>query len=181
MIMNALLVIDMQVGMLESAMPPRNVNDVVQRINNVARAIRNSCGLVVFIQHHGPAGDMFAPGAPGWQFLPALEQSETDLVVSKTTCDSFYNTTLDSLLKQHQIDELFITGWATDFCVDTTIRAAASREFNITVISNAHTLADRQHLDAASIIRHHNLTWEDLIVPDRQIDVVPADKVIRQL
>jgi nicotinamidase-related amidase len=53
--------------------------------------------------------------------LLTLEQSEADRVVSKTTCDAFYNTELDSLLQQYHIDELLIAGWATDFCVATTI------------------------------------------------------------
>ncbi|ETX00427.1 MAG: isochorismatase [Candidatus Entotheonella factor] len=179
--MEALLIIDMQVGMLESEAPPRDVDLVVQRINAVASAMRNSNRLVIFIQHCGPKGDPFAPGESGWSFLPSLERTENDLVVSKTTCDAFYKTELDTLLQQHQIDELVITGWATDFCVDTTIRAAASRDYDITVIGDAHTAADRTHLDAASIIQHHNSTWSALIVPRRHIRIVMADAVVRQL
>jgi len=179
--MRALLVIDMQVGMLESERPPRDINSVVQHINDVARVIRTSHGLVVFIQHHGPPGDLFAPGASGWPFLPSLELSEADLVVSKTTCDAFYHTALDTLLKQYHIEELLLAGWATDFCVDTTIRAAASREYTLTVISDAHTVADRSHLSAAAIIQHHNVTWSELIVPGRPIRVVTAEALVRQL
>jgi hypothetical protein len=40
---------------------------------------------VVFIQHHGPAGDAFAPDEPGWAFLPELERTAADPVVGKTT------------------------------------------------------------------------------------------------
>ncbi len=178
--MEALLIIDMQVGMLQSATPPRDVDIVVQRINAVANAMRRSGRPVIFIQHRGPTGDAFAPGEPGWQFLPSLERAESDFIVSKTTCDAFYRTELDSLMKQHQVDELVIAGWATDFCVDTTIRAAASHEYNITVIGDAHTAADRPHLDADAIIRHHNSIWHDLIVPGRKIHVMTADTVARQ-
>lgn len=179
--MKALLVVDMQVGLLESQTPPRDVSGIVQRINDVAQAVRESHGMVIFVQHHGPNGDIFAPNNSGWHILPSLEQTEHDRIVAKTTCDAFYKTELDSLLKEHKIDELLISGWATDFCVDTTIRAAASLEYSITVLSDAHTAADRPHLDAASIIRHHNLTWTDMIVPGRQINVVTADAVLQRL
>ena len=178
--MKALLVIDMQVGMFENG-TPRDVDGVLQRINHVARAMRTADGIVVFVRHDGPANDTFARGNAGWRLLASLERTEADLVVSKTTCDAFYDTELDAVLKRRRVDELFISGWATDFCVDTTIRAAASREYDVTVVSDAHTAADRAHLSAASIIRHHNLTWAEMIVPGRPIAVVPADTVVRLL
>lgn len=90
-------------------------------------------------------------------------------------CDAFYHTELEAVLQEHQVDELYMAGWATDFCVDTTLRAAASREYHMTVLSDAHTTADRPHLAAASIIQHHNLTWADLIVPGRPIRVVATE------
>lgn len=180
--MNALLVIDMQVGMLEGNATPYNLDHVVQRINDVAQAMRNCSRPVILVQHHGAIGDPFAEGEPGWRFLPSLRQAQTDLIIAKTICDAFYNTRLDSLLKQHQVDELLISGWATDFCVDTTIRAAASRDYNITVISDAHTAADRPHLNAAAIIQHHNLTWSSLILPQgRKIRTLSAAAMVRGL
>lgn len=179
---DALLIIDMQAGMLQSDRPPRDVEEVVRRINSVADAVREAGGLVVFIQHRGAPEDDFAENAPGWPILPSLERMDDDHVVSKTTCDSFYHTELDSLLKRHHVDRLFVCGWATDFCVDTTVRAAVSRDCNVTVIGDAHTAADRPHLDAASIIRHHNLTWQDLLTPpDRSIEVVDSSDALRQL
>ena len=177
--MKAFLVIDMQVGLLDCGISTQKTDCVVRRINDVGRVIREADGVVVFIQHHGPTG-AFESGAPGWQILPALEQAEHDVVVSKTICDAFYNTQLDSVLRARRVEELWIAGWATDRCVDTTIRAAASREYDVSVVSDAHTVADRPYLDAASIIRHHNSTWADLIVPGRKIRIATADAIVRQ-
>lgn len=42
--MKALLIIDMQAGMLQSATPPRDVDGVVERINTVARALHEPRG-----------------------------------------------------------------------------------------------------------------------------------------
>ena len=38
---------------------------------------------------------------------------------------------------------LLVTGCATDFCVDTTVRVAASRDYEIVVVADGHTTADR--------------------------------------
>jgi nicotinamidase-related amidase len=71
-----------------------------------------------------------------------------------------------------------VTGCATDFCVDTTVRAAASRDYEVVVVADGHTTRDRPHLDAASIIEHHNWMWENLILPRSQVRVVPTEELL---
>ena len=176
--MRAMLVIDMQVGMLDGDTPPVDVDGVVGRINKVARALRSNSGIVIFVQHWGPAGDLFAPNSLGCEILPSLEECERDVVVSKTACDSFCDSRLQSVLEQHDVTELLIAGWATDFCVDTTVRAAASLGYSICVVADAHTCSNRAHLDAAAIIQHHNLTWGDLIVPGTRVQVLSTEKTL---
>lgn len=43
------------------------------------------------------------------------------------------------------------------------MRSTVSNNHNVVVISDAHTLADRPHLDAAAAIRHHNWGWSNPI------------------
>jgi len=123
-----LLVIDMQVGLFEEDAPRHNAEGVVRRINALGRVVRQAGGLVIFIQHAGPRGDTLEPGTDGWRLLASLEQEVGDLVVSKEACDAFYKTDLSRILQDHDTRELIVTGCATDFCVDTTVRAAASRD-----------------------------------------------------
>jgi nicotinamidase-related amidase len=99
----------------------------------------------------------------------------------KQACDSFYETNLADLLEQYSTQEFIITGCATDFCVDTSIRAAASRNYDVVVVEDAHTTKDRAHLDAKSIIRHHNWMWKNLILPRNEVKVLPATSVIEWL
>jgi nicotinamidase-related amidase len=72
------------------------------------------------------------------------------------------------------IGRLIVTGWATDYCVDTTIRAALARSWPTTVPSDGHTCADRPHLAAAKIIEHHNAIWADFIAPNGPAVVQPC-------
>ena len=44
----------------------------------------------------------------------------------------------------------------TEYCIDTTIRAASEFGYKVTLISDAHTTSDSTVLDAQHIIDHHN-------------------------
>ena len=177
----ALLVIDMQAGLFGADSPRHDAEGVVERINAVARAVRREGGAVIFVQHDGPPGDVFEPGREGWEMLPSLEREEGDLVVHKSACDAFYRTDLAETLRKHGATRLIVTGCATDFCVDTTVRAAASRDYHVVVVEDGHTTADRPHVDAVSVIRHHNWVWQNLIHPRLRIQVTPTEAVIARI
>ena len=171
----ALIVIDMQTAAFEeAALPKHDAEGTIARINNLAVSVRALGGTVVFIQHDGPAGDPFQPGQPGWQLWPALSRQANDPVVRKTACDSFLGTTLEAELRERTIDRLIITGWATDYCVDTTVRAALARGWPTIVPADGHTCADRPHLPAAKIIEHHNAIWADFVAPGGSAVVQPC-------
>jgi nicotinamidase-related amidase len=172
----ALLVIDMQTGLFEGEPPRHDAQGTVRRINAVARAVRATGGIVIFIQHEDK---VMKPNSDAWQLLPALERSEADLTVRKKACDSFYRTELAHLLEQRGVKMLIITGCATDFCVDTTVRAAASRDYAVVVVQDGHTTKDRSHLDAVTIITHHNWLWANLILPEGEVKVMPAADVVQ--
>jgi nicotinamidase-related amidase len=172
----ALLVIDMQVGLFAGEPPRHDAEGTVQRINAVGKAVRGAGGIVIFIQHED---EILKVGSEAWQLLPALERSKADLAMRKKACDSFYRTELSHLLERRGIKQLIITGCATDFCVDTTVRAAASREYEEVVVKDGHTTKDRPHLDAATIIKHHNWMWANLILPEGEVKVMPAEDVVQ--
>jgi nicotinamidase-related amidase len=174
--MNALLVIDMQVGLFETDPPRYDADGVIQRINEVARNVRSTGGIVIFIQHED--NNSFIRGTQGWEILPTLEHDASDFSVYKQACDSFYETNLSEILGKHNVQQLLITGCATDFCVDTTVRAAASRNYEVMVVKDGHTTKDRLHLDAISIITHHNWMWENLILPRSEVKVLPASSIV---
>jgi len=157
-----LIVVDMQVGLLDG-LPKHDLAAVIQRINALATMVRRQGGQVVWIRHCGKAGDGFERGGTGWAFLPELDRQTDDIVVEKTLNDSFAGTALHDTLQRRTPDRLLIAGWATDSCVDSTVRSAISRDYSVDVVSDGHTLSDRPHLDASTIIRHHNWVWSDLL------------------
>lgn len=160
--MDAMIVVDMQAGLLNGA-PKHDLAGTIARINRLAEATRAQSGRVVFIQHCGPAGETFAPGAPGWALLPELDRHDSDIVVPKNLNDAFAGTALKTVLEGVGAKRLLTAGWATDFCVDATIRGAAAQDYDVVAVADAHTCSDRPHLAAPEVIRHHNWVWSGLI------------------
>lgn len=174
----ALLIIDMQVGAFGRT-PKDKLAALVARLNGLAERVRKKDGVVVFVQHDGPAGDPdFHPSRPGWHILPELDRRPSDRLIHKTSCDSFLHTELDGVLKTEGVDRLVVTGCATDYCVDTTVRSALGRGYQTIVPSDGHMPAvDRPHLTAAQIIAHHNAIWADFLSPAGAATVCPAADV----
>lgn len=174
----ALLIIDMQKGLFVAETPRYDSDGVINRINTLGKAVRERGGMVVFIQHDGSKGNLLEPGTEGWEILPSLNRKPTDIVVNKAACDSFYKTELAQVLDRNKIRRLIVTGCATDFCVDTTVRAAFSLDYQVIVVSDCHTTSDRPFVDAASLIQHHNWLWKNLIHPEAQIEVMEMENLV---
>lgn len=175
--MKALLVIDMQRGSFTPATPRFDTEGVVNRINRLSAAFRAQGNKVIYIQHDGTKANDFIPGSDEWKLLPSLEVSPTDILVSKTANDCFYNSILQEILTQHQVSELVITGCATDFCVDTTIKSALSKDYDVTVVKDGHTTADRPHMNAATTIAHYNWVWEHMLPAKNKLNVMTCDEL----
>lgn len=161
----ALVIVDMQVGSFTEANPRYDDRRLVERLNALAAQVRSTNGVVIFVQHEGPPGDPHHPSLPGFQLLPSLDVTTTDIRIFKKSCDSFLATELEDILCKSSITKLIITGCATDYCVDTTVRSALAKGYKTIVPVDGHTTSDRPHLPAVKIIEHHNAIWADFISP----------------
>jgi nicotinamidase-related amidase len=160
----AVLVIDVQRGLFCAKPAPSEAEAVVARINTVTAKARQAGALAIFVQHDGqPGGEDVVPFTEGWELHPALEVRPGDLVIHKTTCDAFYGTTLESKLRSRGITTLVIAGYATDFCVDATLRSAVSKDLHVVVVADAHTTTDSPVLKADLVRQHHNWAWANCL------------------
>ena len=176
--MDALIVVDMQVGLLSGA-PKHNLQGVVDRINALLEKVRREGGKVIWIRHCGNSGDRFERRTPGWEFLPDLVRSDQDVVVEKTLNDPYVGTSLSDTLARLRPHRVLVTGWATDFCVDATVRSTVSHNYPVVPVSDAHTLSDRPHLPATAVIAHHNWIWSGLIT-NRSVRVVSTGDLLAE-
>ena len=169
----ALLVIDVQAGLFGTNPPPHQAEAVVNNINSLTARARAAQVPVVFVQHEGR--DL--PRASGkWQLHSGLQVEEKDWRVSKNTCDAFFGSGLAERLHSVRVNTLVMAGYATDFCVDTTVRNAVSREFEVIIAADAHTTTPGGGLTAAQIIAHHNYAWAECVTC-RPVSVVRAGEI----
>lgn len=160
--MDAIIIVDMQVGLLDGT-PKHDLRGLIDRINALTAMVRSADGKVIWIRHCGKAGDGFECNTAGWQFLPELTRWQEDIVIEKTLNDPYVGTRLKEILTDLAPRRVLVTGWATDFCVDATIRSTVSCDQHVVVVSDGHTLSDRPHLGAQEVIAHHNWVWSNLI------------------
>jgi nicotinamidase-related amidase len=107
--MDALIVVDMQIGLLNGE-PKHDLRGVIERINRLAANLRERSGVVIFVQHCSGAEDDFVPGTPGWALLPELNRAAADIVIRKTLNDPFVGTNLAARLKEIAPERVLITG-----------------------------------------------------------------------
>lgn len=170
------IIVDMQVGLLNGP-PKHNLQSIVDRINSLTEKVRCEGGKIVWIRHCGKAGDEFEPHTAGWEFLPVLIRRDEDLVIEKTLNDPYVGTELGETLVRMQPHRVLVTGWATDFCVDATVRSTVSQGHHVVAVSDGHTLSDRPHLSAAAVIAHHNWLWTELIT-NRSVRVATTSELL---
>ncbi|MFF7652642.1 isochorismatase family protein [Streptomyces sp. NPDC007983] len=171
----ALLVIDMQNALAAISYRSAETIAVIAALRERAKA----AGVpVVTIQHRG--GELEA-GTEGWRIVPALTPAADEVVVHKTSADSFLHTDLDKTLKALGVTEVVITGFATEVCVDTTARQALSHQYDLVLVADGHTTSERpdtgEYASPERSIAHHNEIFRHIDFPGRRIRVVPAHEV----
>lgn len=85
----------------------------------------------------GPMGRILIRGEPGHDIIPALYPAVNETVIDKIGKGAFYATELDPILRNSEIDTLFVCGVTTEVCVHTTVREANDRGYRCIVPSDA--------------------------------------------
>src|SRR5262245_8898882 len=107
----ALVVIDAQVGLFESASRPAETR---ARIRELIERARERSTPVLYLQHDGDPGGPLAVGSPGWQVHPELRPGPQDMVIRKRSSDSFFETTLLDELHQRAVSTVVLAGMRTE-------------------------------------------------------------------
>ncbi|MDN3356166.1 hydrolase [Actinomadura sp. DC4] len=157
----ALVVIDLQNGVVTAPGTPHPVGEVVARTVELAEAFRADGAPVVLVRvTFSPDGADAVPGrtqAPrrtgtppeGWDaIVDALAGHPEDIVVTKRNWGAFHGTDLDLQLRRRGVTQIVLAGVATSIGVESTARAAHEHGYHVTLATDAMT-----DLDADA---HHN-------------------------
>jgi ureidoacrylate peracid hydrolase len=88
-----------------------------------------------------PSGNcLIGPGASrgpnAAEIIAELAPRPGELVIAAHTYDKFYGTPLDLALRSQEIRFLLVTGIMTDICVNSTVLAAANRDYRVTAVTD---------------------------------------------
>ncbi len=167
----------MQKGSFTPKTPRFDTTGVINRINELSELFRELNYPVVYIQHDGTGTGEFEKNTKDWENLDELNVELNDIRIDKSANDVFYKSELQLKLIELEINELFITGCATDFCVESTIQSALTKDYNITVVEDGHTTGERPHLKAEKVIEHYNWVWQNMIPTKGQIKVEKTERI----
>lgn len=163
----ALLIIDMQPALLTGA---HDIDACLSRVAELAERARSAGVPVVYLRQRLDNPDVH----------PAVAPREGDVVLDKDSADSFLDTTLSDLLRERAVRRLVVTGYATEYCVDSTSRSALSHGFDLVLVADGHTTPTRPEgivPTADQVIAHHNFTFGIIQYAGRSTVVTPAAQI----
>lgn len=153
----ALIVLDVLTGIFELSRPLHEAEGFLSVVETLLGAARERRWLVAHLHHQGPAGSPFEPNKASAAIHPRVAPLEGEVVVHKRHPDGFHDSELEQVLRSHGVSEVAVCGFATEGCVDATVRSAYRLGFRALLVSDGHTTTSNDVLDASQIIAHHNL------------------------
>jgi nicotinamidase-related amidase len=157
--MTALLVIDMQNDychpdgvFAKAGLRVTGLDDLVQNVNTLAAAARASGRPVIWVRMEWTDDadvGLLAQRSPflreqglrrgtwGCELVTGLDRAPGDHEIVKPRFDAFHRTGLDDLLRDLGVETLVMAGVRTDFCVESTVRAAFFRDLKAVVAREA--------------------------------------------
>lgn len=89
----------------------------------------------------------------GSQFYEPLKPIENEFVVTgRTGASGFAGSNLDVWLRNNKIEDLYMLGFATHVCVESTLREAHDRGYNPILISDASSAFN--HIQQEYVLQH---------------------------
>ncbi|MGO8014201.1 cysteine hydrolase family protein [Rhizobium leguminosarum] len=177
----ALLIIDVQNAILRGKASPERqpqvdaaLDETVARLAALQEKARQAGVPIVLVQHDGGDGHRLAVGTPGWALREEIAPGQGEIVVSKKSADSFFETDLAERLDERAITHLIVGGCMSQFCVDTTVRRAVSLGYDVTLVADGHMTGDTATLTFSEIIAHHNETLDGFDAGKATVEIRPA-------
>ncbi|MGA7781847.1 MAG: hydrolase [Paraburkholderia sp.] len=160
----ALVLIDLQQGILGFAKAPRPADAVVSVSATLAKRFREIDAPVVLVRvgWNQDFGDALkqpvdqpvtlpAGGLPltWWDFPDALEADERDIKITKRQWNAFHGTELDLQLRRRGIKTIVLGGISTNIGVESTARAAYELGYTLVLVEDAMSCGAAEHHQAS--------------------------------
>ncbi|WP_207001272.1 hydrolase [Trinickia mobilis] len=160
----ALVLIDLQQGILGFAKAPRPAESVLTASAKLAKRFREIGAPVVLVrvgwsldfddalkQPVDQPVTLPAGGLPStwWDFPEVLEVSEEDLKITKRQWNAFHGTELDLQLRRRGIKTVVLGGISTNIGVESTARAGYELGYTLVLVEDAMSCEASEHHQAS--------------------------------
>ncbi|MFA7943397.1 isochorismatase family protein [Pseudomonas brenneri] len=158
--MYALLILDMQVGLVHGPQKPWRCEALLETVNTLMDKARDAGAPIFLARHTGPVGSAIEPGSPLTMVVSELKLLGGETVFDKWRPSAFAMTDLADNLRACGATGVVITGLKTQYCVDSTCRAARDLGFDAVLVADGHSCSDTSVMNAWDIVAHHNATLD---------------------
>lgn len=150
----ALVLIDLQKGIVGRTLAPRSGPEVVQNASRLASRFRELGAAVVLVRVAFQPDFRDALNAPAdvpaqlnaatlpadWaQLAPEIGPQPSDLIITKRQWGAFYGTELDLQLRRRDVRTIVLGGIATNMGVESTARGAHEHGYAQVLVEDAMT------------------------------------------
>ncbi|OLS58828.1 cysteine hydrolase family protein [Pseudomonas putida] len=156
--MDALLILDLQVGLVHGPDKPWRGEAMIEVVNSLLDKAHAAGAPVFLARHVGPEGSPLAPDSALTRLIPELRLDGSEQVFEKRRPNAFVGTGLVEMLRDCGATGVVIAGMKTQYCVDSTCRAAGDLGFAAVLVADGHSCSDTPGLSAQAIVAHHNGT-----------------------
>lgn len=110
------------------------------------------------------------PGSKEAEFIEQVAPVGDEIVIDKTASGVFNSTNIEYVLRNLEVDSLFVTGVYTDECISTTVRDASDRGFLVTLVE-----------DGCATVTPDRHTFTIATLKDRYTRVLTAEAAIAEI
>jgi nicotinamidase-related amidase len=152
----ALVLIDLQNGIVSASTAPYSASDIIRKGNLLAQTFRAKGATVVYVRVDmanllqlpvdKPSRDPNAPPPPplASELAPEAGFQSGDLLITKRHWGAFAGTDLEQKLKQRGVDTVVLGGISTNAGVESTARQGTGLGFAFVIVEDACASTDAE-------------------------------------
>ncbi len=166
------VVMDTQKGLVVDAL--YDFENFVKNVKKSIEVARAKNVEILYVQHDN--GAVLVPGNELYEIADEFkpEPNEKRFVKHEGSC--FSNKEFREYLESVKEDTLMITGLVTNYCVDTTVKAAHERGYKVVIPAGTNSAFDTDYFDAETAYKYCNEdVWPEIA------DCVTMEEAIEML
>ncbi|MGL4523267.1 MAG: cysteine hydrolase family protein [Bacilli bacterium] len=155
---DVLIVIDLQNGVCFDSEHLHKLPELLVLVNSRIKTFREKQKPIIFVQH---TDEELRGGEYLWALHDELDVHSDDLFVSKQHANSFYQTNLQEMLQQLNVNAIELCGAQTEYCMDSTIKYAHGLGYKLYMVEKGTSTLNNDYMTASQTIDFYEGIWRN--------------------